>query len=90
MNDALAPFSDTTEDGYIFAKVTEVMASGLLVVSTVTGLQLSIGDDSFSYQVGDDIVAAVPSGDINNVFIIKKISGVNPQATNIVIASGEG
>jgi len=89
-NTTLGVFDIGSPDGYLFAEILEIMPSGLLLVSTVSGLQLSIRDDGQSYGVGDQVVIATPNGDLNNIFIIKKIDNIYPAAVNFVVDSGEG
>ena len=90
MDHILTPFNIATPDGYLFAEVIKIKPSGLLIVATVSGLQLSIRDDFQTYQVGDQIVIATPNGDLNNIFIIKKIDNIYPVAVNLVIPNNEG
>lgn len=88
-NTILAPFNIALPDGYLFAQVLEIKPSGLLIVATASGLQLSVRDDFQTYQVGDRIVIATPNGDLNNIFIIKKIDNTYPAAVNFVIGNDE-
>lgn len=90
MDDILTPFKINVPDGYLFAEVLEIKPSGLLMVSTVSGLQLSVRDDFQTYGVGDQVVIATPKGNLNNIFIIKKIDNIYPSAVNFVIANGDG
>lgn len=86
----LTPFNTIVSDGYLFAEVLEIKPSGLLIVSTVSGLQLSVRDDFQTYEVGDQVVIATPKGNLNNIFIIKKIDNIYPSAVNFVITNGDG
>ena len=86
----LTPFNTIVPDGYLFAEVLEIKPSGLLIVATVSGLQLSVRDDFQTYQVGNQVVIATPKGDLNNIFIIKKIDNIYPSAVNLVINNGDG
>ena len=89
-DNTLTPFIAASPDGYLFAEVLEVKPSGLLIVATVSGLQLSVRDDFQTYGVGDQVVIATPKGNLNNIFIIKKIDNIYPSAVNLVIANGDG
>jgi len=90
MDNTLTPFNIAAPDGYLFAEVLEVKPSGLLIVATVSGLQLSVRDDFQTYGVGDQVVIATPKGNLNNIFIIKKIDNIYPAAVNLVITNGNG
>jgi len=86
----LTPFNINVPDGYLFAEVLEIKPSGLLIVATVSGLQLSVRDDFQTYGVGDQVIIATPKGNLNNIFIIKKIDNIYPAAVNLVITNGNG
>lgn len=90
MDNIINPFEIVPSDGYLFAEVREIKPSGLLIIATVSGLQLSIRDDGQTYRVGEQVVIATPNGDLNNIFIIKKIDNIYPAAVNFVVQNDEG
>ena len=90
MDNTITPFEIVPSEGYLFAEIVEIKPSGLLIISTVSGLQLSIRDDFQTYQVGDRIIVATPNGDLNNIFVIKKIDNIYPAAVNFVVENNEG
>lgn len=90
-NNILSQFgAESRPKNYIFGKITEVNPSGLLLIETATGLQITIRDETQAYQVGDQIIIASPNGDLNNAFIIKKTDNIYPVAVNFVVENNEG
>jgi len=88
-NNILKQFDSVLSKDYLFATVAEVKESGLLMVDTVSGLQLTIRDDTQSYQAGDQIILAAPDNDLNNIFIIRKTDKLYPTAVNLIIGNNE-
>jgi len=85
----LKQFGLSPSKDYLFATVAEVTASGLFIVNTTSGLQLTIRDDTQACQAGDQIILAAPGNDLNNIFIIRKTDKLYPSAVNLVIDSNE-
>lgn len=74
---------------YVFGQVTAV--SGIkLTVATATGLQISITDTERGYSVGDQLILG-QNGNLNSLFIIRKVSNLFPAPGNsVVITGGQG
>jgi len=90
MDNTLTPFEIVQPEGYLLAEILEIKPSGLLIVGTISGLRLSVRDDSLLWKVGDKVIIATPKGDLNNIFVIKKVDNIYPQAVNLVINNGAG
>lgn len=88
--DILKQFSpDKSVDTYLFGRVTAVSGIKLTVV-TAAGLQISVTDSDRTYGVGDQLILG-KNGNLNSLFIIRKISNLFPASGgNVMISTGQG
>lgn len=76
----------TQEDTDSF-KYGEIIAiSGNRIdVRTTSGLEVTITEESAGYVIGDQLILGVQNGDLNNLFILKKMDNAYPSSINYLV-----
>ena len=91
MVDILKQFgSDAAAGVYGYGEVLSVGSGGLVRIRTTSGLELSLKDTTQSYAAGDQLVLGKKDGNINSVFILRKIDRICRTALNVVISTNQG
>ena len=82
----LKQFKTDPATKYLFAVITNISATkDLITVKTTSGLKTTIKDNAFNYNIGDQVILAMATKGVNNLFIIKKVNGLHPEAINFII-----
>lgn len=75
---------------YSFGKVTSV-SGAKITVQTTSGLQVTINDSSQTYSTGDEVALAARNGNLNSMFVIRKMKNVFPASgAGLIIGQGQG
>ena len=91
MVDVLKQFSPKLSAGvYSYGEVILIGAGGIIRIRTTSGLELTLRDTSQAYAVGDQLVLGAKDGNLNSIFIIRKIDRICRSAVNVVISEGQG
>ncbi len=91
MVDVLKQFSPDLPAGvYSYGEVILIGSGGVIKIRTTSGLELTLRDTSQAYAVGDQLVLGTKDGNLNSVFIIRKIDRICRSAVNVVISEGQG
>ena len=91
MIDVLKEFNPDLFTGtYAYCEVISVGSGGNIKIRTASGLEMSVRDAGQAYAVGDQLVLGVRDGNMNSIFIIRKLVRMHPAATNMVVSIGQG
>lgn len=91
MVDVLKQFSPDLSAGvYSYGEVILTGSGGAIKIRTTSGLELTIRDTNQVYAVGDQLVLGKKEGNLNSVFIIRKIDRICRSSVSVVISEGQG
>lgn len=72
---------------YSYGTVISIEPNGVIKIRITTGLELRLKDTYQVYSVGDQLILGTKNGNLNSIFVIRKINRVPKSSINFVISN---